>query len=142
MFENLGFSFQVREDHSLTLIGFSKGVVVLNQIVRELLQVEYQNVQRISSMIWLDGGHNGGKDIWITDKRLLKSLVDKNIKIDVRVTPYQVKNSNRPWIAKEEKLFTSTLHKLGADINRKLYFEDEPASIDNHFNVIKTLHDY
>ena len=93
-------------------------------------------------MIWLDGGHNGGKDIWITDKRLLKSLVDKNIKIDVRVTPYQVKNSNRPWIAKEEKLFTSTLHKLGADINRKLYFEDEPASIDNHFNVIKTLQDY
>jgi len=120
------------------LIGFSKGVVVLNQILRELSSSS-DTVVKISTIMWLDGGHNGGQGIWPTDKKLLETLVDKNISVDVRVTPYQVKNTNRPWIGREEKSFTSTLSRLGAKISRKLYFEDQPASIDNHFNVIKTL---
>lgn len=120
------------------LIGFSKGVVVLNQILRELSSSS-DTVVKISTIMWLDGGHNGGQGIWPTDKKLLETLVDKNISVDVRVTPYQVKNTNRPWIGREEKSFTSTLIRLGAKISRKLYFEDQPASIDNHFSVIKTL---
>ena len=90
-------------------------------------------------MVWLDGGHNGGADIWLTDKKILQTLVDLNIQVDVRVTPYQVNNPNRPWIGKEEKLFRNILTRLGAQLKRTLYFEEEPPSIENHFRVIESL---
>ena len=51
----------------------------------------------------------------------------------------QVKNSNRPWVGKEEKVFTGYLRRAGAKIVRNIYFEEEPASIENHFKVIETL---
>ena len=120
----------------VTLAGFSKGVVVLNQIVREL---QMEQALMIEQMVWLDGGHNGGKDIWLTDKKILEAIVEKKISVDVRVTPYQVRNQNRPWIRREEKLFTGTLQRLGADIVRNLYFEEEESSIENHFRVIETF---
>ena len=50
-----------------------------------------------------------------------------------------MKNANRPWIGREEKVFTSTLRQLGAEIRRTLYFEEEQPSIENHFAVINTL---
>jgi len=120
----------------VTLVGFSKGVVVLNQILREL---SFSNGLLIDRMVWLDGGHNGGKDIWPINKDLLSQLVLKNIVVDVRVTPYQVRNPNRPWIKREEKIFSESLKKLGANISRNLYFEDEEPSIENHFRIIETL---
>ena len=58
---------------SVTLIGFSKGVVVLNQVLRELPTLSTHGLA-LSSMVWLDGGHNGGRDIWPTDRRLLQRL--------------------------------------------------------------------
>ena len=130
--EGLGGS----SDRPVSLVGFSKGVVVLNQILRE---ISVEEGLRIEKMVWLDGGHNGGKDIWPTDKKLLEVLVEKKISVDVRVSPYQVKNPLRPWLGREEKLFTGTLKRLGADITRKLYFEEEEPSIETHFRVIETL---
>ena len=50
-----------------------------------------------------------------------------------------MKNVNRPWIGREEKVFTSTLRQMGADIRRTLYFAEEQPSIENHFAVINTL---
>ena len=89
-------------------MGFSKGVVVLNQVVREL-DSKRPGQLNLATMVWLDGGHNGGRDIWLTDARLLRALVEAGTKVVVRVTPYQVKNSNRPWVGREEKVFTSSL---------------------------------
>ena len=73
----------------VTLIGFSKGVVVLNQVLRELSTLSDHNLT-LTSMVWLDGGHNGGRDIWPTDRRLLQRLAEAGIKVEVRVSPYQV----------------------------------------------------
>ena len=56
-----------------------------------------------------------------------------------QVSNHQVKNANRPWIGREEKVFTSTLRQLGAEIRRTLYFAEEQPSIENHFAVISTL---
>ena len=54
--------------------------------------------------------------------------------------PYhQVKNANRPWIGREEKVFTATLRQIGATIRRTLYFAEEQPSIEKHFGVINTL---
>jgi len=125
----------------VTLIGFSKGVVVLNQILYELSDKKNCDLLAIFEMCWLDGGHNGGKETWITDKNLLNSFATSGIKVKVRVTPYQVRDTRRPWIRKEEKIFSQTLTRLGADIERKMYFEEEEACIENHFRILTTLKD-
>ena len=120
------------------LVGFSKGVVVLNQLVRELSSQRKSDLT-LHRLVWLDGGHNGGKDIWLTDRALLQTVVDLDIQVDVRVTPYQVSNPNRPWIGKEEKVFRNLLTRLGARVKRSLYYGEETASIENHFRVIESL---
>lgn len=68
---------------SLTLIGFSKGCVVLNQFLHEFHHYEIQPINDtnllnfiscIKHMWWLDGGHGGFKDTWITDTEILESF--------------------------------------------------------------------
>ena len=81
---------KVPESKSVTLIGFSKGVVVLNQILREFSTLSAHGLA-LASMVWLDGGHNGGRDIWPTDRRLLHRLAEAGVKVEVRVSPYQVR---------------------------------------------------
>ena len=78
------------ESKPVTLIGFSKGVVVLNQVLRELSTLSTHGLA-LTSMVWLDGGHNGGRDIWPTDRRLLQRLAEAGVRLEVRVTPYQVR---------------------------------------------------
>ena len=97
----------------------------------------------ISKMCWLDGGHNGGKLTWPTDKSILKSFADESsINVDVRVTPYQVKDVMRPWIGKEEKVFSSTFRQLAASrLARSIHFVEDEPSLVNHFRVIDTLCD-
>lgn len=129
----------------LLLMGFSKGCVVLNQFLHEFNF--YQNkmdldnemkkfILRIKEMWWLDGGHPGNKDTWITDETILESFVKMGIDIHVHVTPYEVRDDNRPWIRIEEEFFTDTLRKKGANVQRFLHFEDQPCKLENHFRVL------
>lgn len=68
---------------NLILMGFSKGCVVLNQLIYEFHYLKtltpddstmMRLVSRISEMYWLDGGHAGGKNTWITSRSLLETL--------------------------------------------------------------------
>lgn len=68
---------------NLSLMGFSKGCAVLNQILHEFhYYQEHPNsdtdinrfVKLIKDMWWLDAGHNGQKDTWITEQNLLRSF--------------------------------------------------------------------
>lgn len=68
---------------NLTLIGFSKGCVVLNQFIYEFHylktltpdnEILSRFVDRITDMYWLDGGHPGHKNTWITSRCLLETL--------------------------------------------------------------------
>merc|ERR1712156_69964 len=120
-----------------TIIGFSKGVVVLNQLLLECNTKYFEPFfKSVQTMCWLDGGHNGGKETWITDKKLLTDFArtNKNIQIDIRVTPYQISDKNRPWIGKEEELFSTTLlDLLGPNqVRRQVFFSDERTLI-SHF---------
>ena len=83
---------QVPDSTPVTLIGFSKGVVVLNQVLRELSTLSSHSLSLVS-MVWLDGGHNGGRDIWPTDRGLLQRLAESGVRVEVRVSPYQVKRT-------------------------------------------------
>ncbi|XP_070388246.1 mitochondrial protein C2orf69 [Dermacentor albipictus] len=128
----------------LVLIGFSKGCVVLNQFLYAIKALEVQAdddvialVHRIKAMYWLDGGHSGGSNTWVTKEVILKSFRQCDIKVYIHVTPYQVLCTSRPWIGKEEKVFRETLRKLGVDVTRKIYHEDDLPSLEMHFSVLE-----
>lgn len=42
-------------------------------------------VSSIEDMYWLDGGHNGGKNTWITSRSLIETLCRQNIRVHVSV---------------------------------------------------------
>lgn len=66
-------------------------------------------------------------------------LLFLGIEVYVHVTPYQVRDKRRPWIGKQEELFTNTLKNFGAKIYRKLHFENDPPSLQKHFEVLKAF---
>ncbi|KAK9505439.1 hypothetical protein O3M35_009500 [Rhynocoris fuscipes] len=130
---------------SLTLIGFSKGCVVLNQFVYEFhylktLTPDDQSlseiVNRISDIYWLDGGHSGGKNTWVTSRSLLETLTRLGIRVHVHVTPFQINDDRRPWIRKEERSFTEWLKRLGAPLSRHVHFDSLPPSLATHLELI------
>ncbi|XP_040005331.1 UPF0565 protein C2orf69 homolog [Xiphias gladius] len=127
---------------SLALVGFSKGCVVLNQMVYELggARADPQMspfIKCVSAMYWLDGGHPGGSETWVTDKQVLKELAASGVSIHAHVTPYEVCDPMRAWVGREHGHFIKTLEEFGACPSKKLHFEDEPPSIENHFRVIQ-----
>ncbi|XP_052004865.1 LOW QUALITY PROTEIN: mitochondrial protein C2orf69 homolog [Xyrauchen texanus] len=127
---------------TLTLVGFSKGCVVLNQIVYELAGAQADPELRlfldsVSDMYWLDGGHPGGNETWVTDKCALGVLASSGMAVHAHVTPYEVSDPLRAWVGREHGHFIKTLEGLGACLSQKVHFEDEPASIENHFRVIQ-----
>jgi hypothetical protein len=140
-------SFQADADFSanipLTLVGFSKGCVVMNQFLYSLLALKNDPVEdlvsfvgRICDMYWLEGGHSGTSETWVTNKAVLENFADLRKKVHIHVTPYQVLCDTRPRIGKEEKMFRDILTRLGCDINRVLHFQDLPRSIENHFQIL------
>ncbi|XP_076361120.1 mitochondrial protein C2orf69 homolog [Tachypleus tridentatus] len=128
----------------IILIGFSKGTVVLNQLLYSFYVLDktldndlFSFVKQIKTMYWLDGGHSGGSNTWIIDKKILSNFVKLGIEAIIHVTPYQIKCAQRPWVGKEEKIFQETLKKLGAKISRTVHFETEERSLKNHFQVLE-----
>ncbi|XP_063174095.1 mitochondrial protein C2orf69 homolog [Candoia aspera] len=125
---------------SFTLIGFSKGCVVLNQLLHELKEAKKDKdidafIQNIRAMYWLDGGHSGGSNTWVTYPHVLNDFSQTGISVNAHVTPYQVFDTMRTWIGKEHKRFVQLLEEFGVNINSQLHFADEAPSLDNHFKV-------
>ncbi|XP_048578789.1 mitochondrial protein C2orf69 homolog isoform X3 [Nematostella vectensis] len=133
-------------DFPILLVGFSKGCVVLNQITHELTGMTAgvdsslnDFVSRISTMYWLDGGHSGEANTWVTDEKYLYHLANHIPSIRVHVTPYQVNDWTRPWIGKEQRLFVEKLRSLGANIKVKTHFQDKEPSLFYHFKLLENF---
>lgn len=131
---------------TITLVGFSKGCVVLNQMMFEMFSsseisdIDIQNfLRRLTSVYWLDSGHVGDRNAWLTDDTILSGMVQKGLQIYAHVTPYQVRDSLRKWIGKEEKKFIEKLRKLNGNVTEGRHFFDEPGSIDRHFELLKVF---
>ncbi|XP_063635460.1 mitochondrial protein C2orf69 homolog isoform X1 [Cydia splendana] len=133
------------QDSKLALVGFSKGCVVLNQLLYEfhythtLTPADTQAtrfISSISAMYWLDGGHAGGRNTWLGSRCLLETLVRLDVEGYVHVSPCQVCDEARPWIDKEERAFTAMLRKLGANVHRYLHSDGTPVTLLTHFNVL------
>ncbi|XP_070212124.1 mitochondrial protein C2orf69 homolog isoform X2 [Littorina saxatilis] len=131
-------------DVPVHLVAFSKGCIVLNQLLQELNALEknqavHKFVLRVRTMTWLDGGHSGGSNTWVTDPGALERLAALGVEIHVHVTPYQVKDEMRVWIGKEKRRFVELLQKAGANVHDTLHFDNEPKSIENHFRVLEVF---
>ena len=127
---------------AVILVGFSKGCVVLNQLLYDLAAAKVDGelstfVNRVRAMYWLDGGHNGGSNTWITSDEILHSLVGLDMEIFSHVTPYQIKDPMRKWIGKEQKKFVKKLQNLKIITTNTVHFADEERSIENHFGVLR-----
>ncbi|CAF1353174.1 unnamed protein product [Rotaria magnacalcarata] len=139
----------------IILVGFSKGCIVLNQLLHELTALRLMKtddsllnfVSRISRFIWLDGGHNNGNQImiWPTDENLITTLVDYKIRTEIYVTPFQIdsKNPYKKFHTQHYKKFSELLlcHSTSSSnydnktIN-KMFFADDSPSIDKHFELL------
>lgn len=123
----------------VTLIGFSKGSCVLNQLIRCLClksTIDGDNI-RIENIYFLDSGHNGN-GVWITDPNLVQVLSKLNIKITIAVTAYQIKQKD--YLAEEEKCFTNLLSLYNVPFKRT--FKDglmHTYDLQLHFSVIDDL---
>ena len=127
----------------LAILGFSKGCVVLNQLVYDLKDDIDEEVKafidRVETMYWLDGGHAGTSNTWITDADVLSEVPKLGIKVETHVTPYQVKDKARPWIGREYELFISRLKEFGVKVYNHKHFSNSPRSLDNHFAILELL---
>ncbi|XP_017779089.1 PREDICTED: UPF0565 protein C2orf69 homolog isoform X2 [Nicrophorus vespilloides] len=136
------------DKNNLLVIGFSKGCVVLNQFLYEFHYLKTLTpddhssmsvVSRIKDMYWLDGGHSGGKNTWITSRPLLETLTRLGINVHIHVTPYQIQDDRRPCIRKEEKVFGDLLRRLGAPVTRTIHFENMFPNLYMHFDIINVF---
>ncbi|XP_033639779.1 UPF0565 protein C2orf69 homolog [Asterias rubens] len=128
----------------LVAVGFSKGCVVLNQLVYELEHVKAMSAIRdmlrmTRALYWLDGGHSLTSNVWITEDKPLQQLTDLGVKVRVHVTPRQVKDPKRSFIGVEEAIFVDLLRSKGADVEECLHFADEEPSLEQHFRVLKVF---
>lgn len=156
---------ELAANYNLNIIGFSKGCVVLNQFLHEFdyymktsecdPEDQVGIVSKIKDMYWLDGGHSGGGNTWVTSRDLLETfskLGNLNffficflrfflgITPHIHVSPYQIKDDRRPWIKKEEKVFFNTLCSLKVQVQRVVHFANVPPSIDHHFSILNAFH--
>ncbi|KAI5748590.1 hypothetical protein M8J76_000456 [Diaphorina citri] len=123
----------------LTLVGFSKGCVVLNALLYSMFShPSHPFLSSISDMVWLDGGHGGNTNTWVTDHSILENFTKLGIGVSIFVSPYQVSDVRRPWIHQEEQKFHETLRHLGVStMKRKLLAQDLPVSLKSHFLLLK-----
>jgi len=138
-----------RSDLPVILVGFSKGCVVLNQLAYDRATTldaasdgnddsrAREFAKLATEAYWLDGGHAGGRETWVTDDSVHKSLV--GVSVHSHVTPYQVKDSSRPWIGKEHRRFIAGLTKHNVTFTNAVHFSDEQRSLENHFRVLETF---
>jgi len=142
--KELSLPIKQLSDKPLHIIGFSRGCVVLNQIACELPSLSSEGdteqltfLSRVKSFHWLDGGHSGSKDTWITQEPALRHLAKLGAEIHIHVTPYQIQNPCKKWVGEQQAKFYKRLKRFEAQVNQTVHFDAVPASLENHFLVLK-----
>lgn len=133
------------------LFGFSRGCIVLNQIVAEsrrfphsvaIEEMKFWN--SLFSLTWIDSGNGGKKGAYPVDKYSAECLVQlplinqRNGSIRILGTSYQWKDRSRPWIFQEALQFAKTLTTAGLQtepqcLDTKKY---QHNGIHQHFQAI------
>lgn len=72
----------------------------------------------------------------LIDRILHVICICLGIHVHIHVTPYQIQDDRRPWIKKEEKVFSDLLSRLGAPVHRVVHFGNVPPNLFLHFDVL------
>jgi hypothetical protein len=126
---------------SLVTVGFSKGGVVLTQLLyelscsEELLPVSAMTLTALSQFYYLDAGLSC-RGIYLTDPRAAQSLLTlqkHKFFVNLHGTPRNWDDPRRPWISMEKNRCAELL-KERCTVT-KLY-EGETPSLEMHFKII------
>ncbi|KDO28078.1 hypothetical protein SPRG_20238 [Saprolegnia parasitica CBS 223.65] len=140
----------LRPDLPLHLVGFSRGVVVLNQMITELAAMPPSTplaspavrhlFQHVLSIHWVDGGNGSSAGALPTHSLALSVLSDfPNLGLHLHWTPYQIASRLRPWIAQENVAFCKTMEGLGCPPRVLQYFSHTLGSLEDHFGILDAL---
>ncbi|KAI3426084.1 hypothetical protein D9Q98_008052 [Chlorella vulgaris] len=153
---------------SIAVIGFSKGGVVLRQMVEELaawqrtagmtcascvFKRQHQltpagaawpaTLARIRELHWLDAGANPPGAVYPSDLGTMKLLSRRcpshSLHLHLHGTPRQWSDPRRPWLGQEKDAMLSACALAGVPCTTRLYFEGQPANLDMHFGVIQAF---
>ncbi len=151
-----GSSCQIDPNLPVVLVGFSKGCIIINELCNELeflnklddsefIPVEESNelkafLIKVKHLVWLDGGHSGQSNNWITRAEIMDLIKQFGFKCYVYVTPYQIQ-SRKYWAVEEYKKFVQLLEAHRLFYVNKYYFEerDEDFDIHVHFELINNF---
>lgn len=148
------------------LFGFSKGGTVINQIVTELAFSEVNSniispqdkkqiiptsketlLNSITEIHYVDVGLNS-TGAYITDDDIIDRIskrvseVGPGIRFVLHGTPRQWRDSMRVWIVNEKDTMVHLLSKKSGEklsVCERFYFENKPANMQMHFEVIEKM---
>ena len=150
---------------STVLVGFSKGGIILNQILSEISIIETRSsnfgerglmeemifLRSISEFHFVDVGLNC-PGAYLTDSRKIKKIgeifhqwhISKPLNIVLHGTPRQWCDSSRPWICEEKDKLAQLLRQEEAStgmisFKEVMYFANMSPSLQMHFEIIKAL---
>ncbi|KAJ1620533.1 hypothetical protein T492DRAFT_1077458 [Pavlovales sp. CCMP2436] len=131
----------------LVLLGFSKGVVPLVQLIAELGAADASALAllaRCSELHLVDGGSGTERGAypaasWSEALDALSAQAARGLRIAVHSTPYMLASVKQPWLAPECAAFVGALEARGVKVDVSDYFMREKPSLERHFGVLAEL---
>lgn len=130
----------------LVLAGFSKGCVVLNQLLAELgagAAGARALFTRAEAAHWIDGGNGSERGALYAEAGALDALAEvaarTRLAVHVHSSPYMLDSPKAPWVRAERDALVSGLRARGVAVRALDYFEDEEPSLERHFEVLGAL---
>ncbi|XP_009142305.1 UPF0565 protein C2orf69 [Brassica rapa] len=149
------------------LLGFSKGGVVMNQILSEMSSLETNSadeheeigmvpaskesfLKSISEVHYIDVGLNSS-GAYITDQNVVQRISQRltgggsSVSVFVHGTPRQWRDEQRGWIVKEKDELVRLLKSEGENsggklqVHERFYFADRVPDLQMHFEIIDVM---
>lgn len=130
------------ESMPIHLVGFSRGGIVLNQMIWEATAVEESFWGRVESIMWIDSGNGGMQGAYpnkpeVIDRfcRLLKQF-GRDCRMEIVGTPYQFGSQDRFWIAKEAREFANRLQQMECSCSIRMIYSSQTSSMEQHMESL------
>eukprot|EP01083_Nonionella_stella_P029449 81060_1 len=155
----------LQNDLPLKLVGFSRGCVVITQLISELAQTDpayVSTLRRIRELHLLDSGNGRISGAFPLDPQCLRKLADLTrscacvgkeygLRVNLYGSPYMLRSTTRPWIVNEKNSFLNSVEnfqfettkcqkcgetKQSEPIRSVFLFEQGHPNLTNHFRVL------
>lgn len=125
----------------LVLVGFSKGAVVLNALLRESSEAEFWEC--VDAVHFVDAGLVVPGMIFPTTQpelEVLSGVTREGFTIWMHSTPRQMQDESRPFIRVEAEEFVERCKAVGIRVELRSYGSREPPSLEGHFDCVRCFH--